>query len=76
MQVALADPDASAESLRAAHERVLASEEQLEGLIEALLNLASSERDLDRREPVDLMAVTERGARRPPSRDRAPRTCV
>ncbi len=72
VQVALADPDASVESLRAAHERVLASEQQLEGLIEALLSLASSERGLERREPVDLTAVTERGARRPPSGDRAP----
>jgi signal transduction histidine kinase len=58
-QVALSDPDASVESLRAAHERVLVSEQQLEGLIGALLNLASSERNLDHREPVDLMAVTE-----------------
>jgi signal transduction histidine kinase len=58
-QVTLADPNATPESLRAAHERVLASEQQLEGLIEALLSLASSERDLDRREPVDLMAVTD-----------------
>jgi len=58
VQVALADPNASLESLRAAHERVLASEEQLERLIEALLSLASSERALDRREPVDLATVT------------------
>jgi len=67
VQVALADPNASLESLRAAHERVLASEEQLERLIEALLSLASSERALDRREPVDLTAVTEQAlaARRP-----------
>ncbi len=67
VQVTLADPNASPESLRAAHERVLASEEQLEGLIEALLSLASSERDIDRREPVDLAAVTEQAlaARRP-----------
>ena len=59
-QVALSDPDASVESLRAAHERVLASEQQLEGLIGALLNLASSERALEYREPVDLMVVTEK----------------
>ncbi len=59
VQVTLADPNATPESLRAAHERVLASEQQLEGLIEALLSLASGERDLDRREPVDLMAVTD-----------------
>jgi signal transduction histidine kinase len=59
VQIALADPNATPESLRAAHERVLASEQQLEGLIEALLSLASGERDLDRREPIDLMAVTD-----------------
>jgi signal transduction histidine kinase len=58
-QVALADPHASVASLRAAHERVLASEQQLEELIEALLGLASSERVLDRRESIDLTAVTE-----------------
>ncbi len=58
-QVALSDPDASVESLRAAHERVLVAEQQLEGLIGALLNLAGSERNLEHREPVDLMAVTE-----------------
>ncbi len=57
-QVALADPNASVDSLRAAHERVLVSEEQLEGLIEALLGLASSERELDRREPVELTGMT------------------
>ena len=48
VQVTLADPNASPESLRAAHERVLASEEQLERLIEALLSLASGERALPR----------------------------
>jgi signal transduction histidine kinase len=58
-QVALSDPDASVESLRAAHKRVLVAEQQLEGLIGALLNLASSERALDHHEPVDLAAVTE-----------------
>jgi signal transduction histidine kinase len=58
-QVALSDPDASVESLRAAHKRVLVAEQQLERLIGALLSLASSERALDHREPVDLMAVTE-----------------
>jgi signal transduction histidine kinase len=58
-QVALSDPDASVESLRGAHERVLVSEQQLEGLIVALLDLASSERSLEHREPVDLTALTE-----------------
>lgn len=59
VQVALADQNASVESLRGAHERVLASERQIEGLIDALLSLASSERELDRRAPVDLAAVTD-----------------
>jgi len=57
-QVALADPNASVESLRAAHNRVLASEQQLEQLIDALLSLARSERGLERRQPLDLAALT------------------
>jgi signal transduction histidine kinase len=57
-QLALADPNANVDSLRAAHKRVLVSEQQLEDLIEALLNLASGERGLDRREPVELGALT------------------
>ncbi len=56
-QVALADPNASVESLRAAHDRVLASEQQLEQLIDALLSLARGERGLDRRQLVDLAAL-------------------
>jgi signal transduction histidine kinase len=56
-QVALADPNASVESLRAAHDRVLASEQQLEQLIDALLSLARSERGLDRLQPVNLAAL-------------------
>jgi signal transduction histidine kinase len=66
-QVALADPNASENSLRTAHERVLAAEQQLEELIEALLTLAGGERALDRRHPVDLAAVTDQvlAARRP-----------
>jgi signal transduction histidine kinase len=58
-QVALADPDATASSLRAAHERVLASGAQQERLIEALLTLALSQRGFERREPVDLAAVAQ-----------------
>jgi signal transduction histidine kinase len=54
LEVALADPDADYESLRATCERVLASGEEQERLIEALLTLASSERGLERREPLDL----------------------
>lgn len=58
-QVALADPDATIDSLRAAHERVLASGAQQERLVEALLMLALSQRGLERREPFDLAAVTD-----------------
>ena len=58
-EVALADPDATVESLRASHERVLAAGEQQERLIEALLTLARSERGLARRESFDLASVVE-----------------
>jgi signal transduction histidine kinase len=57
-EVALADPAATLDSLRASHARVLAAGRQQERLIEALLTLARSERGLDEREPVDLAAVT------------------
>ena len=53
-QVALADGDASAETLRTAHERVLASGAQQQQLIDALLTLARGQAGLDRREPFDL----------------------
>jgi len=59
MEVALADPARSVASLQAAGERVLAAGEQQERLIEALLTLARSQRGLDRREPVDLTAITD-----------------
>ncbi len=54
LQVALADPNASAEKLRATCEEVLAAGAEQERLLEALLTLASSERGLDRREHLDL----------------------
>ena len=57
LQVALADPDASAASLRATCEELLASGRDQERLLEALLTLASSERGLERREPVELERV-------------------
>jgi signal transduction histidine kinase len=59
-QVALDDPRATVESLRAAHERVLAAGTQQERLIEALLTLARTEAGLHRRQPVDLAVVTAR----------------
>jgi signal transduction histidine kinase len=57
-QVALADPGATIETLRAAHERVLASGAQQEQLIEALLTLARGQAGLDKQEPLDLAALT------------------
>jgi signal transduction histidine kinase len=42
-QVALSDPEADADSLRAAHERILASGEQQEQLIDALLTLSRAQ---------------------------------
>jgi signal transduction histidine kinase len=57
IEVALSDPDADADSLRAVCRRVLAAGEDQERVIEALLTLARSQRGLDRREPVDLADV-------------------
>ena len=57
LQVALADPDASAEKLRATCEEVLATGIEHEQLLESLLTLASSERGLERREPLDLSLI-------------------
>jgi len=60
LQVALADPDASAAKLRATCEELLASGREQERLLEALLTLASSERGLERQEPVDLADLAGR----------------
>jgi signal transduction histidine kinase len=65
LQVALADPDASSESLRAACEEVLASEADQERLLESLLTLAVSERGLEHAETVDLRAVVADELREP-----------
>jgi signal transduction histidine kinase len=58
LEVALADPGASAGDLRAACEDLLAAGEHQERLIDALLTLAASQQGLDRREPLDLATVT------------------
>jgi signal transduction histidine kinase len=57
IQVALADPQASFSSLRAAHERVLASERHLEQMIDGLLALTRGQAGLERREPFDLSTL-------------------
>ena len=59
MEVALADPDASAESLRRVCERVVASTEEQERLLDALLTLARSEAGVGVGESVDLAVVME-----------------
>jgi signal transduction histidine kinase len=58
LEVALRDPGASAGSLRAACERVIAAGAEQERLIEALLTLARGQRGIGRREPFDLAALT------------------
>jgi signal transduction histidine kinase len=57
LEVALADPAATADALRSTCEDVLAAGQQQERLIEALLTLARSQSGLDHREPFDLAEV-------------------
>jgi signal transduction histidine kinase len=59
IEVALADPEASTQSLRATFERVLAASKQQERLLDALLVLARGQAGLDRWEWFDLAAVTD-----------------
>ena len=58
IEVALASSEADFDSLRKAHERVLASEQQLEQLIDSLLALTRGQAGLQRREPLDLGTLT------------------
>jgi signal transduction histidine kinase len=57
LQVSLADPDATVDTLRETCEELLAAGRDQERLLEALLTLASSERGLEHREPLDLARV-------------------
>jgi signal transduction histidine kinase len=59
LQVALADPEAGADTLRATCHDVLALGEHQERLIEALLTLATSEQGIEQREPFDLADLAE-----------------
>jgi signal transduction histidine kinase len=63
VEVALADPHASAGALRTTCEELLASGRNQELLLEALLTLASSERGLDDRAPLDLAGLAARMVR-------------
>jgi signal transduction histidine kinase len=60
LQVALADPGATAETLRSTCRDVLALGQAQERLIEALLTLATSERGIERRESFDLADIAGR----------------
>lgn len=57
LQVALADPRATTDTLRAACQEVLALGAAQERLINALLTLASGEQGVEVREPFDLAAI-------------------
>jgi signal transduction histidine kinase len=59
-EVALASSEANYASLRNAHDRVLASGQHLEQLIDALLALARSQAGLERRELADLAVLAIR----------------
>ncbi|MDX6313766.1 MAG: hypothetical protein QOF44_3230 [Streptomyces sp.] len=65
-QVALSDPEATVESLRAAHERILAAGAQQERLIEALLTLTRSHAGIEVRKPFDVARLAHEvvGSRR------------
>jgi signal transduction histidine kinase len=58
LQVTLADPGATAETLRSACEQLLNLGAQQERLIDALLTLASSQRGIERWQPVDIAEIT------------------
>ncbi len=59
LQVALADPHASAAELRATCQELVASGRDQERLLDSLLTLASSERGLERRDPDDLARLAQ-----------------
>jgi signal transduction histidine kinase len=72
IEVALADADADAATLRASQERVLAAEQHLEEIIDGLLTLTRGQAGPERREDLDLAAVTAEAllAREPQFEDR------
>jgi signal transduction histidine kinase len=57
LQLALADPDATVQTLRSTCQQLLALGYQQERLIDALLTLASSERGIDQWAPFDLAEI-------------------
>jgi signal transduction histidine kinase len=59
LQVALADPNATTATLRATCSELLTVGREQEQLIDALLTLATSQRGLQTRQPVDLAVTTQ-----------------
>ncbi|MGH3188447.1 MAG: sensor histidine kinase [Streptosporangiaceae bacterium] len=57
LQVALADPDATAQTLRSTCQKLLSLGDEQQHLIQALLTLASSERGIEQREAIDLAEI-------------------
>ncbi len=60
LQVAIADPEPTVDTLRATCEELVELSDQQESLIAALLTLASSQRGLARPQPLDLADITRR----------------
>src|ERR1700734_4307078 len=58
LQVAIADPEPSIQTLRATCEELVELGDQQERLIAALLTLANSQRGLEHPEPLDLADIT------------------
>jgi signal transduction histidine kinase len=59
LQLALSDQNPSIAALRTTCEKLLATSKRQQGLIEALLTLATSERGLDHHEPIDLSVLAD-----------------
>ncbi len=59
LQVALSDPDASAASLRETCEELLDAGRDHERLLDSLLTLATGQRGLESRKPLDLTAIVQ-----------------
>jgi signal transduction histidine kinase len=72
IQLALMDPEADADALRAVHERVLASGAQQQRLLDALLTLARGQTEPARREHFDLSEIVRQvlSAHRPEAAER------
>jgi signal transduction histidine kinase len=57
--IAATDPEATVESLQSGYQAVIATTQQQEELIAALLSLAKGQRGVDQKEPVDLGSIVQ-----------------